>query len=266
MTTSKPLIQLTTGGELTLSMVAGFLSGVVSPFYLVKLIQQNRSYVISRRWDCDQVKQNVSFLIEKNLQKFNVYIRPADDRFILLDDLCREKLTELAPLKPCLLMETSPGNYQAWLKLQQIPQERDRQTEIWRMLAAMFGADPKSAKPDQIGRLPGFLNVKQKYDPDFPLVKLHRFEDRFSTYQPEITAPTSPGSIAIPPPVVKMKSTNDRSGFDWAVTCDLVKRGWNDEKIRSYLEKYSHKAATRKDDYIGRTIVAARRKFKHHSK
>ena len=249
---------LTTGGEDTRSMVTGFLVGVVSSFYFVKLIHQNRSYVISRYWDNKQVINNIAFLSKKNKQGFNVYIRPADDRFILLDDLCRNALNNLAKLQPCLLMETSPGNYQAWIKLKEISPDRDQQLTIWKTLAAMFGADPASAKPDQIGRLPGFYNMKKKYSPDFPLVKLHRFQDRFSTWQPYDIPATATGLVAIPPPVVKKKSATERSGYDWAVTCDLVKRGWTDEQIRCYLSTRSRKAATRKDDYIGMTIRKAR--------
>lgn len=261
MSTTKKHFNLTTGGG-TILTVANFLTGVVSPFYLVKLIHLDRSYVIARHWDAQQVKQHVDFMAEKNRSGFHVYIRPADARFILLDDLCKDRLSELAELKPCLLMETSPGNYQAWLKLHSIPQEREQQTYIWRTLAAMFEADPLSAKPDQIGRLTGFYNMKLKYSPDFPMVKLHRYQDRFSTWEPADIPPAATRSVAISPPVVKMKSSHDRSGFDWAVTCDLVKRGWSDDNIRSYLEKRSHKAATRKDDYLGRTISKARRSLK----
>lgn len=153
-----------------------------------------------------------------------------------------------------------------------MPEDRIKQTAIWRTLAAMFNADLKSAKPDQIGRLPGFYNMKQKYGPNYPMVHLRKFENRYSTWsapesiftdQPATTPAGSPPSS--PPPVVKMNTTAghaDRSGFDWAVTADLVKKGWPDDQIRSYLEKRSQKAAARSDDYIGRTIANARKKLR----
>jgi hypothetical protein len=267
-------------GGVTQAMVTGFLSGVVCSKYEVKMIWRKGNDIKVRykvpgsfapEWTKQDILTNIQYLAEHNLknqENYNVYIRPLDDRFVLLDDLNRDKLKSLAELRPCLLMETSQGNYQAWLKLRNMPQERAHQTQIWKRLAAMFDADPGSAKPDQIGRLPGFYNVKEKYAPDFPMVKLHRYQDRFSIWTPDRISenltdiPT--GSVSNPPPVVKMKSGTDRSGFDWAVTCSLIEKGWTDDQIRRHLEQYSHKAATRRDDYIGRTIANARRTLKIH--
>ncbi len=89
-------------------------------------------------------------------------------------------------------METSPGNFQAWVKLQQVPAERSAQLQIWRLLAAKFYANMASAKPGQIGRLPGFYKRKEKYHPDYPFVKLHKFMDRFSTWEPDKLQSTIP--------------------------------------------------------------------------
>jgi hypothetical protein len=262
--TNKKQILTTGGDDWHYTTVSRFLSGVVADFYLVKLIHKNRSYVISRFFSRNQVMQQRLFMSRKNAEEFNVYCRPADPRFVLLDDLTIDYLGDLADLKPCLLMETSPRNYQAWLKIFNMPEDRDRQTAVWRSLAAMLRADMKSAKPDQIGRLPGFYNVKEKYTPDFPLVKLHRYENRYSTFDAStITTPDEQAPPPASPPVVNQKTGHaDRSGFDWAVTCDLVKKGWPDDQIRPYLEQRSHKAATRKDDYLGKTITAARRKLR----
>jgi hypothetical protein len=266
--TNKKQINLTTGGEWHRTMIIRFLSGVVADFYLVKLIHQNRSYVISRFFNRAQVLEQRHFMWRQNQEGLNIYIRPADPSFVLLDDLTIDYLSDLAEIKPCLLMETSPGNYQAWLKLRDMPEDRAAQTAIWRSLAAMFNADMKSAKPDQIGRLPGFYNMKPKYAPDYPLVNLHRYQDRYSSWVPDaatITAESALTPAASPqlsPPVVNKNTGTDRSGFDWAVTCDLVKKGWTDNQIRTYIEKRSLKAATRRDDYIGRTIAAARRKLR----
>jgi len=252
---------LTTGGGIRQS-VAGFLSGVVSGGYEVKLILKDRC--LTKLWDAQQVLSNIPLLVTENNKGRNIYIRPLDKRFILLDDLERCVLDSLAEIKPCLLMETSPGNYQAWLKLQEVPAERSELLQIWRRLAARFNADMASAKPDQIGRLPGFYNRKEKYIPNFPLVKLHGSLDRFSTWEPcNQDKPEYPGNN--PPPVVKMKTDDhrkpgkDRSAFDFALACSLIEQGKTDDEIRSYILPRSDKAKTRNDNYLDRTIQNARK-------
>jgi hypothetical protein len=237
--------------------VAGFLSGVKAFEYEVKLIRA-RQYVITRRWTAEEILNHCDFLEFKNREGFNVYCRPLDRFFVLLDDLTIETLKPLADIRPCLLMETSPGNFQAWVKLINMPNDRNHQLAIWRHIAAMFNADMNSAKPDQIGRLPGFHNMKPTYAPHYPVVKLHSFQDRYSTFAADHFAGEPP------PPVVNNvaadKKQGDRSAFDFAIACSLVEKGKTDEEIRAYLEKKSSKAAGRRDDYIGRTIAKARRK------
>jgi hypothetical protein len=253
---------LTTEGGIY-QAVAGFLRGVVSEAYEVKLIKN--PYVITRPcWKAKDVLNNISFLDNYNKSGLNIYIRPLDKRFILLDDLERCVLDSLAEIKPCLLMETSQGNYQAWLKLQEVPAERSELLQIWRRLAARFNADMASAKPEQIGRLPGFYNRKEKYFPNFPLVKLHRSLDRFSTWEPSNPEnPENPENY--PPPVVKMKTDvhkkpgKDRSAFDFALACSLIEQGKTDDEIRSYISTRSDKAKTRNDNYLDRTIQNARK-------
>jgi len=253
---------LTTGGEV-LKSVQGFLAGVVAPSYKVKLIwkKQKVRYKVPGSllplWSGKDVIENLSYLVEYNQKDFDVYIRPDDPRFILLDDLRRDTLEAFAKLKPCLLMETSPGNYQAWLKLHSIPSNRNQQTIIWRTLATEFNADPYSAKPDQIGRLPGLYNRKEKYLPISPIVKLHNFSNRNSSWE------FKPMAEPMPPPVVKIgkkESGRDRSSFDWAITCSLIEKGQNDELIKNYLLQKSDKARERGMRYIENTIRKARQK------
>jgi len=115
-----------------------------------------------------------------------------------------------------------------------------------------------SAKPGQIGRLPGFYNRKEKYHPDYPFVKLLRFMDRFCTWEPDNL------QSIIPPSVVKSSNTTkagrDRSAFDFAIACSMIEKGKTDDEIKIYLLQKSDKAQNRHDDYIGKTINKARKK------
>ncbi len=95
----------------------------------------------------------------------------------MLDDLDASKLARLTAdgFEPCAVVETSRGNFQAWLKHTSILPKL-LGTLAAQILAARYGADPSAADWRRFGRLPGFTNCKPKYKQDnglFPFVRLH---------------------------------------------------------------------------------------------
>jgi hypothetical protein len=97
---------------------------------------------------------------------------------VLVDDLSAKGVEELrrAGLMPCAIVETSPGNFQTWVRL-----ATDCRITCGdalaaaRELAARFGGDPRAVSATQPGRLPGFTNRKTKYqrpDGSYPFVRL----------------------------------------------------------------------------------------------
>ena len=109
----------------------------------------------------------------------HIYIRPRGDhnrRFTLLDDLTQETVDRLHKegYTPSALVETSPDNFQAWLKHAR-PLEGRLATLAAHTLAERFGADLSAAGWMRYGRLPGFTNRKPDYrkpDGNFPFVLL----------------------------------------------------------------------------------------------
>ena len=95
----------------------------------------------------------------------NVIVRPhgPGTSFLQLDDLSADKLPALAPAV-FLNLETSPGNFQAWLAL---PGREDK--ELARRVRKGTGAD---ATASGATRVAGSLNFKDKYAPDFPRVTI----------------------------------------------------------------------------------------------
>jgi hypothetical protein len=95
----------------------------------------------------------------------NVIVRPHGNgvSFLQLDDLAAEQLTRLAPAV-FLILETSPGNFQAWLAL---AGREDK--EFARRVRRGTGAD---ATASGATRVAGSLNFKDKYAPDFPRVAI----------------------------------------------------------------------------------------------
>ena len=227
--------------------------------YLIRLIHETQ-VPITKRVDPLQLLKEVPYYQAKNREGYNVYFRPVGYEFVLLDDLHRETLSELARLKPCLLLETSPGNYQAWVRLREVPQAREEAVNICQELAVLLAADMGSAEPDHVGRLPGFTNRKPKHrreDGFYPFVKLHKWEARESDFSPQ------GGLVGQINPVTghhRKTDDHDRSRADFNLCCMLVSQGKTDDFIRHQLETTSQKAkeVRRSFDYIGKTIRNAR--------
>ena len=90
----------------------------------------------------------------------NVIVRPHGPgvTFIQLDDLKADQLARLAPAV-FLTLETSPGNFQAWVAL---PESEDK--DFARRLRKGTGADATASGATSVA---GSLNFKDKYAPEF---------------------------------------------------------------------------------------------------
>lgn len=256
-----------------MSVTDTILERYVSAFNVDAYKVQVKSRLTEDGFWCDytpaQLLRAVSFLRRQNAHGFDIYCRPIGYEFVLLDDLTGDVLADVATLKPCLLMETSPANYQAWLILPEVPADRDRAKAICRELAIRFGADLASAEPDHVGRLPGFTNRKEKHRmPNglFPFVKLHRSEHRHSTFYPfggaVLHTPAVSATTGIQPHSGPSKSSNSEQ--DFGIACWLIRQGKNDEQIYQHLLSTSIDVAARKGSkhvkvYLERTIRNAHR-------
>jgi hypothetical protein len=126
---------------------------------------KGRPVMILRTWDADTVMRSVPWLAYENRNGRNIYIRPAGEHDLsLVDDLKAENLHAMkrAGFAPALVVETSPGNYQAWLKHHQ-PLTKELGTAAARELAREFGGDIGAADWRHFGRLSGATNRKIKH-------------------------------------------------------------------------------------------------------
>jgi hypothetical protein len=123
------------------------------------------------------VVSRLSLLKAHNARGAHIYIRPAGEhRFTVLDDLNSDSVARLTGdgLEPCAVVETSFGNFQAWLKHDGV-YPAHLSTFIAQTLATRYGADPSAADWRRFGCLPGFTNCKPKYRRDnglYPYVLL----------------------------------------------------------------------------------------------
>lgn len=125
----------------------------------------------------DQVISRLPLLKSHNVRGAHIYIRPSGQhRFTVLDDLSQDALDRMIGdgYEPCAVVETSAGNFQAWLKHDDA-YPTGLSTFIAKSLAARFQGDLSAADWRRFGRLPAFTNCKPKYRrPDglFPFVLL----------------------------------------------------------------------------------------------
>ena len=106
----------------------------------------------------------IPLLKAHNARGAHIYIRPAGEhRYTVLDDLSAEAVERLSAdsYEPCAVVETSTGNYQAWLKHAEV-YSAALSTFVAQTLAGRYGADPNAADWRRFGRLPGFTNCKPK--------------------------------------------------------------------------------------------------------
>jgi len=133
-----------------------------------------------RRWAAGQVLTNLSFLKARNANGCDIWIRPARDNtpWILLDDLNAQTVDWLRVhrLTPGIVVETSPKNFQAWLRLSDGPVQPTVKQAVLEKLQTLVNSDPGAARFQQVGRLAGFTNPKKgKHrmpDGRFPFARL----------------------------------------------------------------------------------------------
>jgi len=114
-----------------------------------------------------RVRQDIpSLLEERTRQQHSVIVRPHSARavFIQLDDLDAPAMERLKPAA-FLGLETSSGNYQAWIAMNETPEDDD----FARRLRKGTGADPTASGATRVA---GSLNFKEKYAPAFPRVEI----------------------------------------------------------------------------------------------
>lgn len=111
------------------------------------------------------VLSRLALLKAHNARGAHIYIRPGGEHcFTVLDDLNQNGVDQLTGdgYEPCAVVETSLGNFQAWLKHDDV-YPAPLSTFVAQTLANRSSADPSAADWRRFGRLPGFTNCKPKY-------------------------------------------------------------------------------------------------------
>jgi len=160
------------GLTLTAQAIRRQLAAMPCELYLVRLIHNltKRPFPGERLWTSTQLANlaTIRFLRLRNREGCDVYIHPyAHDRnagYILidLDDADPVALSAMRANghEPCVVLQTSPGHWQAWVHVSSTPLEPALATAVGRHLAHLYGGDCASTDWRHLGRLAGFTNQK----------------------------------------------------------------------------------------------------------
>ena len=139
------------------------------PRFEVGIREAKTGQMMNREWSRAELEQSAAWLKRMNAKGNDVYIRPAGEHgLVLVDDLKPQALERMKAecFAPAATIETSPGNYQAWVKLSDKPLSADVRRIAAQGLAKQYGGDPNSADSRHYGRLAGFTNQKPQHARD----------------------------------------------------------------------------------------------------
>jgi hypothetical protein len=148
------------------------LTAMPNKFYLIRLIHsvERKPAPGQRLWTAQELAgdRGVGLLRANNRLGFNVYLWPyAEHRnagYIFLDlDHAHPHVLEDMRIhghEPCVVVETSPGHLQAWVRISTTPLPPALATTVGRILAERYGGDRASIDWRHLGRLAGFSNLK----------------------------------------------------------------------------------------------------------
>jgi hypothetical protein len=253
--------------------------------------------MLPRTWDVSGLMRSIPWLRLQNAQGRNIYIRPQGEHDLtLIDDLKADSVERMKRegFQPALVVETSPGNFQAWLKHpERLP--KDLGTAAARALAERFDGDRKAADWRHFGRLAGFTNRKLKYqgaDGRFPFVRM--IEATGAGYQEaplflasiredvsraerkwEQRAASARSMLRVSSPLKTINSFRsnptyggDGTRIDLAYAVYALSHGVPDADVRAALSSrdLSHKGAEhRQNEYLDRTMNKANALLQNHS-
>jgi RepB DNA-primase from phage plasmid len=250
-----------------------------------------------RTWDKENLFRSIPWLRFQNMNGRNIFIRPKGaHQMTLIDDLKTDNIRALKAggFHPALVVQTSPGNFQAWLNHGTVL-PKDVSTAAARTLAEKFGGDTGAADWRHFGRLSGFCNRKEKYQQAsglFPFVRLMEANQivypKATEFVGEIRGKLERDRAAAEDrkqrihsndshPTSRLKTiddfrnnpmySGDGNRIDLAFAVYAVSQGMNEADIRAAIgsRDLSHKGNVRRqEEYVNRTIQKAMETASRH--
>ncbi|MCY4506176.1 MAG: DNA-primase RepB domain-containing protein [Acidobacteria bacterium] len=250
------------------------LAPEVSAFDLGCLNHETGRMSFRKTWTAPEVRKAFGWLAARNATGSSCYIRPAEalgrTSWVLAGPLTRAGLGRLTAA-PAMIVESSPGIFEAWLRLA-APVDAAARSAAARRFTREAGGDAGPVRAAQLGHLPGTTNRAPASAGDGPAF--------FAALRSRSPSAVTPIPRAVEPFIGRRRGRGaelaaagektaghrddpDRSRRDFAIACRLLETGAGDHAIAAAI------AATRGFDpqcvgaYIPRTIRAARLHLQH---
>lgn len=257
-------------------MLDSFASVRAGRYDLTYTDQEGNKQAFRRGVGADVLRRELPDLLHQATErKHNLILRPhPPPTFLQLDDLNAQTLRRVQPAA-FLMLETSPGNFQAWLALTEPPDPA-----FARRVRRGAGADPTASGATRVA---GSRNFKARYAPSFPLVQItYRADGHLITpllletlglvAPPEPMAPRVSRPVRDPQarrawpdydrclagaPIKHDHSGPDISRTDFTWCLIALDWGWSPEQTALQLLQCSAKAKTEGSRYTARTVTRA---------
>lgn len=209
------------GFFLTLHAIGRHLAAMPNELYLVRLIHQatRRPVPGERLWTVGELTtpSTVRFLRARNRDGCDIYVVPyagsQNSGYVLVDlDAAAAGVVESMRAHghhPCVVLQTSPGHLQAWIRLSTGPLEPSVATAASKYLARCHGGDLASCGWSHLGRLAGFTNQKPCRRPHTgypPWVKIVSAHPGVATGAAALLASLAASSHPAPPLSARLSS------------------------------------------------------------
>lgn len=138
-----------------LPQIMSFFAGDVEFAAAKNITDDGRGLMIRTGIDC------LNWLRARNFSGENIYMRPifaAEQCYLLLDDLSESQIEQQYNQPGRLIVETSSGNFQTWIRYADSLTDYEK-----KHLIAEAGADRAATPHRRWGRCPGFSNRKTKH-------------------------------------------------------------------------------------------------------
>lgn len=247
-----------------------------------------------------QILAEIPELKRMNSQGANLWIRPPRDQdhdlvLVDLDDRGRGVLDQMKAQghAPAVAVETSPGSFQAWVRLGRAVPALVRHG-ISRRLKELYGGDPGAVDPHQSGRLAGFTNRKPEHEgaggqgrypfamllnaPGKPAARAAELIDVGEAYAATIeaaaririeAAATAPAALVevwrAEYPIQAAQGRTDLSAVDWSLTHQALAAGMDPADVAAALTDVADRKGNAAQAYAQRTVEAVIRDRAAHA-